>query len=136
MSEKQLTSYSENPLANLRKAAGLSQRKLARLLEVHPSNISFWERANKTPRAELLPKIAEILCVSVECLLNLEKVEKKVELKRPKGKLAKVIEQAAELPKHQQDKIADFVSVFLQQYQLASQNKTLDLHNKQESSAA
>jgi hypothetical protein len=79
--------------------------------------------------------MAKLLGVSVEELLNLEKSEK--EIKRgPKGKLAKLFEQAMELPKHQQDKIAEVLSVFLQQYQLANQNKILDLQNKEDSSAA
>ncbi len=39
--------------ANLREAAGLTQKELAERLHVQQSNISFWERWDKPPRGEV-----------------------------------------------------------------------------------
>lgn len=129
MNQGLLTTYHGKHLARLRKEAGLTQRQLANLLGICQSNIAFWETSDKPPRAELLPQIAKILGVSVEYLLNLEETEKPIK-RGPKGKMAKLFEEASQLPKYQQDKIVEFLSLFLQQYQFVNQNK------KEESSAA
>ena len=102
-------------LAQLRKAAGLSQHELARILGVRQSNIAFWEHSDKPPRSDLLPSMARALGVSVEKLLN-------TDTKLPRrgghiGKVRKVFEQVSRLPPHQQEKIVEFVSVFVKQYQ-------------------
>lgn len=114
-------------LAELRKAAGLSQRRLAQLLGVHNSDISFWEHSNKPPRSELLSKLAEILDVSVVELLDTTPVEEMIKRKGgPTGKLRRVFEKACQLPRHQQDKIVEVVTVFLSQYeQQNEQNKSI-----------
>ncbi|MGH9970491.1 MAG: helix-turn-helix domain-containing protein [Pyrinomonadaceae bacterium] len=57
-------------LAELRKAAGLSQYELARYVGISQANIAFWERSEKPPRSDVLPKMAEALGVSLEDLLN------------------------------------------------------------------
>ena len=57
-------------LAELRKAAGLSQYELARMIGVPQANIAFWERRQKPPRSEVLPKMADALGVRIEDLLN------------------------------------------------------------------
>ena len=50
--------------------AGLSQERLANLLKVDRSTVAKWETGKSMPRAELLPKIAKILCCTVDDLLN------------------------------------------------------------------
>jgi transcriptional regulator with XRE-family HTH domain len=50
----------------------LSQYELARYVGVPQANIAFWERSEKPPRSEVLPKMAEALGVSVEYLLNVD----------------------------------------------------------------
>jgi transcriptional regulator with XRE-family HTH domain len=59
-------------LAELRKDAGLSQYELARYVGVPQANIAFWERSEKPPRSDVLPKMAQALGVSVEELLNVD----------------------------------------------------------------
>jgi transcriptional regulator with XRE-family HTH domain len=47
-------------LAELRRAAGLSQYELARLVGVPQPNIAFWELSEKPPRSEVIPQMAQI----------------------------------------------------------------------------
>ena len=49
---------------------GLEPYELAAYVGVPQANIAFWERSEKPPRSEVLPKMAEALGVSVEDLLN------------------------------------------------------------------
>ena len=107
-------------LAELRRAAGLSQYELARLVGVPQPNIAFWELSKKPPRSEVIPKMAQILGVRVEQIFNPEPgMERKA---GPAGKVKKVFEEVSQLPRQEQEKIVEFVSVFLQQYQQSKQN--------------
>lgn len=109
-------------LAELRKKAGLSQYELARLLDVPQSNIAFWEHSDKPPRSELLPKLAEILGVKLEDLIYIEgKATRKIS--GPIGKMRQVFEQVSKLPRSQQEKIVEFVSLFVKQYEQSQQDE-------------
>lgn len=101
-------------LAALRETAGLSQNDLAAKLGVPQSNVSFWERSDKPPRGDVLPKLAEILGVSLEVLLN----AKKPRLKKPvaKGRLQQMFEAASQLPRRQQQKIVDLLQPFVREH--------------------
>src|SRR5689334_16934591 len=104
-------------LAEFRKAAGLSQYELARQLGVAQPNIAFWELSDKPPRSDILPKMAKILGVSVEELLSTDSAKKITKRKGgPTGKIRKLFEQVSKLPRHQQNKIAEVLSVFVKQY--------------------
>jgi len=98
-------------LAQLREAAGLSQRQLAEKLDVPISNITFWERNDKPPRAEMLPKMAEALGVSVDVLLRIEPVKPKKTI--AKGRLQQVFEEVSKLPRRQQQKVVEMAEGFL-----------------------
>jgi transcriptional regulator with XRE-family HTH domain len=101
-------------LAELRKAAGFSQYELARLIGVPQPNIAFWELSAKPPRSEVLPKMARVLGVRVEQLLDTEAaVERKA---GPTGKVQQAFEAVSRLPRRQQEKILEVVSLFVQQY--------------------
>jgi transcriptional regulator with XRE-family HTH domain len=101
-------------LAELRKAAGFSQYELARLIGVPQPNIAFWELSAKPPRSEVLPKMARALGVRVEQLLDTEAaVERKA---GPTGKVQQAFEAVSRLPRRQQEKILEVVSLFVQQY--------------------
>ena len=100
-------------LAELRKAAGLSQYDLADLVGVSQSAIAFWEVSDTPPRSSALPKLAKALGVRMEDLLNGD-----VSLKDrpgPKGKLRKLFEEVSKLPRQQQQKVIEFVSAFVTQ---------------------
>jgi transcriptional regulator with XRE-family HTH domain len=104
-------------LMALRVNAGLSQGELAQRIGVPQQTIAFWEQSDKPPRSEVLPPIAEALGVKVEALLA---PDEKIAAKRngggPKGKMKRLFEEASGLPRSQQDKIAEFVSAFVNQY--------------------
>lgn len=112
-------------LAELRKAAGLSQYELASYVGVPQANIAFWERSEKPPRSEVLPKMAEALGVSVEDLLIVgdEKPLKRKAAKsngRPAGKVREVFDRVSKLPRRQQEHIVNWVSAYVSQYEQTS----------------
>ena len=51
-------SFSGSRLAARRHAAGLTQHRLAQLVDTEQSRVSEWERGVMTPRPNLMPKIA------------------------------------------------------------------------------
>jgi DNA-binding XRE family transcriptional regulator len=102
-------------LMALRVGAGYSQEDLAQLIGVQQQTIAFWEQSDKPPRSDVLIPLAQALGVTVESILSYETAP----LKRnggPKGKLQKIFEETATLPRRQQEKIAEFVSAFVNQY--------------------
>lgn len=58
-----------NPIANYRKARGLTQADLARELGVNINSVQGWERGSE-PRPKMLPKIGEVLAVDPLRLLS------------------------------------------------------------------
>jgi len=102
-----------SPLRNLREAAGLSQRELARRLDVHHSNIGFWERTGTPPRSDLLPKIAKALGVSVDELLGNPAKRRQ----SPGGRLGEIFDQVSQLPRGKQQRIIGVVEALVAQEQ-------------------
>src|SRR5262249_31826884 len=104
-------------LAELRKAAGLTQVELANVLGVPQSNIAFWEQSEKPPRSDVLPAMAQAFGVRLEELLKVE-VEKTTAAKKrngPTGRVREVFDRVSKLPRRQQEKIVEFVSAFVTQ---------------------
>jgi len=106
-------------LAALRKAAGLSQAELANALGVPQSSIGFWETASKPPRSDILPKLAKVLGVRVEDLLGSAPIAAPGRPGRV-GKLQRALEQAAVLPRRQQELVVEFVNTLVQRQKRAS----------------
>ena len=96
-------------LASFRKEAGMSQAQLAQALGITQRSISFYEReANYIP-STLLPRMAEILGVSVENIIGANgNAHKK---RGPKSRLERQLDLVKQLPKNDQQ----FVSKFLEQ---------------------
>ena len=109
-------------LAQLRKAAGLTQVELAAILGVPQSNIAFWEQSEKPPRSDVLSKMAQTFGVRLEELLKVEGEKRTAAKKRngPTGRVREVFDRVSKLPRRQQEKIVEFVSAFVNQYE---QNK-------------
>ena len=102
-------------LAQLRKAAGLSQRELAKLLQLPHTNIAFWEHSEKPPRSEVLPRLAEVLGVRVEDLLGEgSSIERKT---GPTGKAREVFERVSRLPRRKREKVIEVVSALVTQFE-------------------
>src|ERR1051326_4873357 len=101
-------------LAELRKAAGLSQYDLARKVGVPQPNIAFWELSAKPPRSDVLPKLARALGVTLDDLIEDKSAKEILHNRRgPSGKLRKLFDELSLLPRYQQDKIVDFLSLFI-----------------------
>lgn len=101
-------------LLALRQAAGLSQMELAEALAVPQTTIALWERSEKPPRSDVLPKMAKALGVHVEALL-IERAPEVAAPVRPVGRLQAIFEELRKLPRRQQDRILDVVAALLEQ---------------------
>jgi transcriptional regulator with XRE-family HTH domain len=101
-------------LAQLREAAGLTQAQLGERVGVHSSNIAFWELSGTPPRGEVLPKLAQALNVTIDELLGATPPKPKKQA--AKGRLQQVFEEAAKLPRRQQQKIIEMAEAFIVQY--------------------
>lgn len=101
-----------SPLRRLREAAGLSLRELARQLDEHPSNVGYWETSGQPPRADLLPRLAVILGVTIEEVLG-EPPPRRSPALGGKAKLA--FEAVSKLPRRQQEHILKVVNALIAQ---------------------
>jgi len=68
-----------NFLCNLRTEKGLSQTQLGEMLGVTNKAVSKWENGSAKPNTSLLPKIAEILGVTIEELFACKRIEQVAE---------------------------------------------------------
>jgi len=102
-------------LAALRRAAGLTQVELAQLVGESQQNIAFWEQSEKPPRSGVLPKLAKVLGVRVEQILEGEIPQTR--RAGPVGKVQKIFEQVSTLPRKQQERTVETVSALVAQYQ-------------------
>lgn len=96
-------------LARLRKAAGLSQAKLAEVAGIARRAISFYEREASYIPSNLLPALAETLGVSVEELIGM--TPRNGKKRGPKSKLERQLEVVRDLPRSKQQ----FVTKLLDQ---------------------
>jgi transcriptional regulator with XRE-family HTH domain len=115
-------------LAELRKAAGLSQYQLARLVGQSQANIAYWERTDKPPRSDVLPKLATALGVGVEDLLDAGPVVRgkvKETNGRLIGKMRVIVDEISKLPRRRQEKIAEFLAAFVSHYGNVTQGLSL-----------
>lgn len=100
-------------LKALREAAGLSIRELARQIDEQHTNVLFWEKTGTLPRSNVLILMAKALGVTVEELLGEPKPRRVV---TPGGRLRQVFEAASHLPRREQQKLAEFVKLFVTQH--------------------
>lgn len=63
-------------IRNLRKEKNLTKAELAQLLNVTDKAVSKWETGDSNPDIVLLPKLAEVYCVTLDYLLTGKKEEK------------------------------------------------------------
>ena len=103
----------KSKLRLLREKAGLSIRELGRMLDEQPTNLSYWERSGKLPRADLLVPMAKALGVTVEELLGEPKPRQST---NPGGKMRQLFESASQLPRSQQQKVVAVLEPFIKQH--------------------
>lgn len=101
-------------LLELRKAAKLSQIELAELVGEGQTNIAFWERSDKPPRSDVLPKLAEVLGVEVADLLNVD--SKPQRRAGPVGKVRQLFDDVCALPRREQNMVVQMVSAIVNDY--------------------
>lgn len=61
-------------ISTLRKEKGMTQKELADMLSITDKAVSKWERNLAFPDTATLPKVAEILGISVEELMNAKSI--------------------------------------------------------------
>mgnify|MGYP003303541307 CR=1 FL=1 len=61
-------------ISTLRKEKGMTQKEIADMLNITDKAVSKWERDIACPDTQTIPKLAEILGVSVEELLNAKSI--------------------------------------------------------------
>jgi transcriptional regulator with XRE-family HTH domain len=103
----------KSPLRQLREAAGLSVRELARQIDQQPTNVSYWERTGQLPRSNVLIPMAKALGVTVEQLLGQPAPRRNGV---PGGKLGQVFQDVNKLPRRQQEKIVEVVQALVAQH--------------------
>jgi len=98
-------------LAEFRRAAGLTQVEVAKALGIPQRTVSYYEReARQLPQSLAIP-LSKLLGVTPEVVLGLKDPEP---LKRgPKSRLERLFERAQQLPRTQQDFIAQLLTKIL-----------------------
>lgn len=104
-------------LTALREQAGLTVRELARQLGTSHPNILSWEKSGRVAKTEFLLPMARILGVTVEEILGEAKPRR---VANPGGKLGKVFDAAAKLPRSKQEKVIALLEAFVDQHAAAS----------------
>ncbi len=107
-------------LLALRQAAGLSQTVLAKTLSVPQTTIALWERSEKPPRSDVLPKMAKVLGVEVNDLIVSPSSDSKGT--PPVGRLQTTIAELRQLPRRQQERILDVIAALVQQSKIAERS--------------
>jgi transcriptional regulator with XRE-family HTH domain len=95
-----------------REAAGLSQAQVAEKMGVTQTAYGVWERYPVALRPEQIEQLAAALNTTVEYLFGRDAAKSRG--KGPAGKLRQVFEKASQLPRHQQNKVAEFVEAFVE----------------------
>jgi transcriptional regulator with XRE-family HTH domain len=102
-------------LVALRRAKGLTQAELALAVGETQQNIAFWEKSDKPPRSDVLPRLAKVLSVKLEDLL-VETATTKLEKAQPVGHIQKAFNEVRKLPRRQQLHVLELVETFIDRY--------------------
>lgn len=100
-------------LSAARRAKGLSQEALAKMLGTTRVNIGYYERQASNPTLEFIQRCAEALEVSAAELIGSE-APKGGHKPGPPSRLQKQIEQIARLPKSKQRFVSELLENVLQ----------------------
>jgi transcriptional regulator with XRE-family HTH domain len=111
---KKKASESGERLAALRQQAGLSQVRLARILDIPQRTLSFYEREAEAIPSSLVPAMAKALDVTIEQILGLEPSGQKK--RGPQSQLEKQMAAIASLPRKEQQQLLAVVEAFISQH--------------------
>ena len=99
-------------LARLRKQAGYSQRAFAQEVGISQRMLAYYETKAHKPPFHALPAMAEVLGVTVEVLLGVERPSKK-KIPQVNRRLLAKIRKIESLPKRDQQAIIRTIDAFL-----------------------
>jgi transcriptional regulator with XRE-family HTH domain len=99
-------------LVALRKAKGLSQVELATLIGEPAANVAYWEKSAKPPRSDVLQKLADVLEVRIEDLLELDRTPTR-RTNGPVGVVQRTFEKVRKLPRRQQQQVVQVVEALV-----------------------
>jgi transcriptional regulator with XRE-family HTH domain len=99
-------------VALLRKEKGITQRELAELLEVSQPMVSDYERGELRLHGELILQLTEILGVSADAILGIEKHEKR-DGSIKNRKLLRQVQALDRLSKRDQQALLRTIDLFL-----------------------
>lgn len=71
-------------------------------------------RGKMSPMTDVLPRLAKVLGVRVEDLLNVER--EPVRQAAPAGRMRKLFDDVARLPRRQREKVVEVLSALVMQY--------------------
>jgi len=109
-----MTEFGKN-LASTRKERQLTQLELANLLEVQPRMIGRWEQGTAKPQFDYLVKLANVLEVSIDLLINSDKKPKENTFDIKNKKLKELCKQVDKLQQDDQDLICHFLNMAIRQ---------------------
>ncbi|HVG06799.1 MAG TPA: helix-turn-helix transcriptional regulator [Thermoanaerobaculia bacterium] len=101
-------------IARLRRAKGWNQKELADRVGAKPTQISKYERGNYLPRPDLLPKLGEVLGVSLDYLMTGRSGGEP----RRDVRLRERVEALETLPETQRSNLVAFLDALLAAHQL------------------
>lgn len=76
VSRRIMRGFRPDALAELRRQRGLSQGELARLAGVAPGTVNRWESGLATPQVDLLARVANILEIQIEEVVQIPRDER------------------------------------------------------------
>lgn len=115
MKSEKTSPHHGSHLADLRRAAGLTQVELAEALGLSQQRVAQWENSNRPPPSKLLPQLSELFRVSIEDLLSLT-VKPAAKKRGPASRGQRLLEQVEQLAPRHQEKIYDVLKALVDQY--------------------
>ncbi len=87
------------------------------IIHIHPESYGSYDRRANNPSVELVRQAARVLGVSVVELPGEDVLADQTRPQVRTHKVHKVFEEVSKLPRRQQEKIVEFVSAFVRQYE-------------------
>jgi transcriptional regulator with XRE-family HTH domain len=112
--QSERTEFGER-LYRLREQRGLSQKLMAEKLGITQQSYAAWERRHTALRPAQLASLAKILECSVDELVGIGSSRSR-RVGGPPGRIRRMFEAVTPLPRHQQNKVAEFVEAFVAQH--------------------
>lgn len=101
-------------LYHLRTQRGFSQKQMAEKLGITQQSYGAWERRSTALKPEQLASLVKTLECGVEELIGHRPPRRRGG--GPAGRVRRVFEALTQLPRHQQNKVAEFVEAFVAQH--------------------